>query len=62
MILAYKGQRFRFTVDQDPPLRFWRIESSSHKWLSPMRVRGGETPAFFRRLADEALTHGFDRK
>jgi hypothetical protein len=39
---------------------FCRVESEGGVKESPLEVRGGETPAFFRALADAALKHGLD--
>jgi hypothetical protein len=58
--LDYEGHRFTFTVDEDAPFKFWRVESEGRVYKCPLEVRGGETPAFFRAPADAALKHGFD--
>jgi hypothetical protein len=58
--LKHQGQRFTFTADCEPPLRFWRIESAGRIYRSPMEVSGEETPDFFRALADAALRDGFN--
>lgn len=53
--LRHAGRVFTFRVDHDPPLAFWRIEADGRRYLTPMRVSGDETEAFFRALADTAM-------
>lgn len=53
--LHHAGRVFTFRVDDDPPLAFWRIESDGRRYLTPLRVTGEETEAFFRALADTAV-------
>lgn len=53
--LHHAGRIFTFRVDHDPPLAFWRIESDGRSYISPLRVTGDETEAFFRSLADTAI-------
>lgn len=50
--LLHEGRKFRFDVDADPPLLFWRVETGRRTlWRTPLRVIGNEQPTFFEDLA-----------
>ena len=41
-----------FYIHHDPPVAYWRVEVPGREpYFSPLRVKGDETPEFFRRLA-----------
>jgi hypothetical protein len=45
----------RITSEVDGSLMFWRVEVPGREpWHSPLRVKGDETPEFFRWLAETA--------
>ena len=56
--LVQDGRTYRFYVDEDPPLAYWRVEGDGRPaWARSLCVLGNEQPDFFRDLArqfDEA--------
>lgn len=55
--LVHCDRTFTFTIDEEPPLKFWRVTVDGADFRIPLRATGDEEPGFFRSAANFALEY-----